>query len=427
MVYWYCMTLKTKLLYYWKNLGPGLVTGAADNDPSAIATYATAGAQFGFALSWMLLWILPFMIAIQNMCARIGALSGCGLAGNIRKHYPAWLLFLAVGSILIANTLNIGADMYGMSAAVNLMVPFVPVQVAAVVMSVLIMAMVIFLRYRQIEMFFKWFALSLFVYGVALVLVRPDWLTIAWHMLIPTIIPSRAFLLTAFAVLGTTLSPYLYFWQASQEAEELKQDRPGIRVCKFRPVHKGMLGTIGMDTKVGMIASNFISFFILSLLASVIWNTGHATQLTTLREAAIALEPFAGQYAFHLFTLGIISSGLLAIPVLAGSAAYALSEMMGWPASIDKPFNRARPFYLVMVGSVIVSMIVPFVGITPVQALLWSAIIMGITAPLLIGLVVHMAKNPAIVGPHRSSIPVHTLGLGAMFFLLTGTLFVLFS
>jgi Mn2+/Fe2+ NRAMP family transporter len=188
-----------------------------------------------------------------------------------------------------------------------------------------------------------------------------------------------------------------------------------------------MLGTIGLDTKIGMITSNFISFFVMSLLASVIWNTGHATELTSLRDAAAALEPFAGHYAYLLFTLGIISSGLLAIPVLAGSAAYALSEMMGWQASIDKPFNRARPFYLVMVGSVVVSMIVPFLGITPVQALLYSAIIMGISAPLLIGLVVHMAKNPNIIGPHKSSLPVHTLGLGALFFLLTGTLFVLFS
>ncbi len=421
------MTLRDKLAQYWKNLGPGLVTGAADNDPSAIATYAIAGARFGFALSWLLLWILPFMIAIQNMCARIGALSGCGLAGNIRKHYPGWVLALAVGSIVIANTLNIGADMYGMAGAVNLLLPSVPIEAAAIAMSVIIMVMVIVLRYRQIEMFFKWFALSLFVYGIALVLVRPDWFTIAWRTLVPTVIPSRDFLLTAFAVLGTTLSPYLYFWQASQEAEELKLDRPHIRICKFRPVHHGMLAAIGLDTKFGMIASNLISFFIISLMASVIWNTGGTTEIASLRDAAVALEPFAGKYAFLLFTLGIISAGLLAIPVLAGSAAYALSEMMGWQASIDKPFNRVRPFYLVMVGAVVVGMIVPFLGITPVQALFWSAIAMGISSPLLIGLVVHMAKNPDIVGPHRSSLPVHTLGIGALFFLLTGTLFVLFS
>jgi NRAMP (natural resistance-associated macrophage protein)-like metal ion transporter len=421
------MSWNSRLSRFWKNLGPGLVTGAADNDPSAITTYAIAGAHFGFALSWLLLWILPFMIAIQNMCARIGALSGCGLAGNMRKHYPAWLLAIAVGSIVVANTLNVGADIYGMAGAINLLIPGISIQVTAILMSIFIMTMVIVLRYRHIEMLFKWFSISLLVYGVALVLVRPDWLTLAWHVLIPTIVPTRAYLLTAFAVLGTTLSPYLYFWQASQEAEELRQDRPSIRVCKFRPVHRGMLGTIGLDTKIGMIASNLISFFILSLMASVVWTGTGGAELTTLRDAANALQPFAGRYAFLLFTLGIISSGLLAIPVLAGSAAYALSEMMGWPASIDKPFNRARPFYLVMVGSVVVSMVVPFLGITPVQALLWSAIIMGLSAPLLIGLVVHMAKNPDIVGPHKSSLPVHTLGLGALFFLLTGSLFVIFS
>lgn len=421
------MTLRKKISRFWNSLGPGLVTGAADNDPAAITTYAIAGAQFGFSMSWLLLWVLPFMISIQNMCARIGALSGCGLAGNIKKHYPAWILILAVGSIIIANTLTIGANVYGMAGAVNLLLPDVPIQFAAIAMAVVIMILVIVLRYRQIEMIFKWFAMSLLVYGAALILVQPDWFTLTWHLIIPTVIPSRAFVLTAFAVVGTTLSPYLYFWQASQEAEELKQDHPGIRVCKFRPVHRGMLSAISLDTRIGMITSNLISFFVMSLMASVIWNTGGATELATLRDAAVALEPFAGEYAYLLFTLGIISSGLLAIPVLAGSAAYALSEMMGWQASIDKPFNRARPFYLVMVGSVVISMVVPFLGISPVQAMFWSAIVMGLSAPLLIGLVVHMARNPEIVGPHRSSLPVHTLGVGALFFLLTGSLYVIFS
>lgn len=228
-------------------------------------------------------------------------------------------------------------------------------------------------------------------------------------------------------MLGTTLSPYLYFWQASQEAEEIKLDRPRIRVCKFRPLGPGVLANLDLDTRIGMIASNLVSFFIVSLTASMIWATGSGTDIASLHDVAVALEPLAGRYSYYLFALGVISSGLLAIPVLAGSAAYALSEMMGWTASIDQPFHRARPFYLVMIGSVAVSLVVSFLGITPIQALFWSALVMGISSPFLIGLVAHMARNPNIVGPHQSTLPVHTLGVVAMFFLLTGTVFVIFS
>jgi NRAMP (natural resistance-associated macrophage protein)-like metal ion transporter len=415
-----------RLRKFWQSLGPGLITGAADNDPSGVTTYAIGGARFGYGLLWVLLWVLPFMIAIQNMCARIGALSGCGLAGNIRKHYPAWILVLAVFTIVITNTLNVGADIYGMAGAVNLLVPSIPVGVLAVGMSGFIIIVVMVLRYRQIEAIFKWFALSLFVYGVALVIVRPDWPSLVLHTLIPSFTPDRAFFLTAFAMLGTTLSPYLYFWQASQEAEELKQDHPNFRVCKFRPIRKGVLAQIEWETKIGMIASNLISLFIVSLTASMLWGAG-ARDVASLSDVALALEPIAGQYATLLFTLGLVGSGLLAIPVLAGSAAYALSEMMGWQASMDKPFNRARAFYLVMIGSVVVSMLVPFIGITPVQALFYAALIMGCSAPLLIGLVIHMANNKDIVGPHRSTPPVHALGVAGMFLLVAGTVFVIVS
>ena len=421
------MKLSARIASFWRSLGPGLVTGAADNDPSAIATYAIAGARFGFGLSWVLLWILPFMIAIQNMCARIGALSGCGLAGNIRKHYPGWILALAVGSIVIANTLNVGADIYGMAGAIQLIIPSASIQLVAVCVSIVVICLVIYLPYRTIERVFKWFALSLFVYAFALILARPHWLSILWGTLVPSFSFSRDFILTAFAMLGTTLSPYLYFWQASQEAEEIKLDRPRIRVCKFRPLGRGVLANLDLDTRIGMIASNLVSFFIVSLTASMIWAAGSGADITSLHDVAVALEPLAGRYSYYLFALGLISSGLLAIPVLAGSAAYALSEMMGWTASIDQPFHRARPFYLVMIGSVAVSLVVSFLGITPIQALFWSALVMGISSPFLIGLVAHMARNPNIVGPHQSTLPVHTLGVVAMFFLLTGTVFVIFS
>jgi len=419
------MGLRRRIHRFWRALGPGLITGAADNDPSGIATYSIAGARFGVSPLWLLLWVLPFMIAIQNMCARIGALSGCGLAGNMKRHYPAWLLLIVAVSLLGANIFNVGADIYGMAGALNLVIP-INIQLMAVLMSAAIIVLVITLRYRQIDRIFKWFALSLFVYGVALIITRPDW----WHLIRNTLVPSfqldRTYIFTLFAMLGTTISPYLFFWQASQEAEDIRQDHPGLKVCKYRTVHPGIMANITMDTRIGMAASNLISFFILSLTATTVFKAGGG-DLTTLRDAAAALQPLAGPYAFALFAVGIVGSGLLAIPVLAGSAAYVVSEVMGWPASLDKPFNRARQFYLVMVASVAIGMLMPFIGISPVQALYWAAIINGLIAPLLIMLIVHMARNPKIVGPHRSAHHIHGLGVAALFVVLTGALFVLLS
>lgn len=417
--------MASKLKAFWKLLGPGLVTGVSGDDPSGITTYAIAGARYGAMPLWLLLYVLPFMIAIQNMCARIGALSGCGLAGNIRKHYPAWLLAPVAIIIVLTNTFNVGANIYGMAGAVNLMVP-VDVRILAVLMAVFVINMVVVLRYRQIAALFKWFAMSLFVYGATLAMVDVSWRDVVLHTLIPTVAPDREMLLVMFAILGTTISPYMFFWQASQEAEEARQDRPGLKVCKFHVVHhRGMLAEVGRDIKIGMIVSNLISFFIIALAASTIFGTGG--DIETLRDAATALEPLAGSYASLLFTIGLVGAGLLAIPVLAGSAAYVVAEVMGWPASLDKPFNRARQFYLVMVASVAVGILLPFVGITPVQALFWTAILNGIAAPVFIMLIIHMANNPAIVGPHRSHAIVHSLGVATLFFMLTGALFVILS
>lgn len=415
----------TKLKRFWNSLGPGIITGAVDDDPGGLAAYSIAGAQFGLAQVWMMLYTLPFMIAVQRMCARIGALSGCGLAANIKRHYPGWVLAIAAISLLSANVFNVGADMYGMAGAVNLIIP-VNIQVMAVVMAVAMMAMVITLRYRQIEAIFKWFAFSLFVYVIALVLVHPDWSAIAWHTLLPTWQPGKEFFIATFAILGTTISPYLFFWQASEEAEDVNLDHPRRRICKFRMVNPATLQKVDLDTTIGMSFSNLISFCIIALAASTIFKSGGGN-IATLRDAAVALRPLAGNYAFGLFALGIISSGLLAIPVLAGSAAYVISEMMGWPASLDKPFRRAPQFYAVMIAAVAIGAFLPFVGISPIQALWWSAILNGLIAPILIMLIVHMSHNPAIVGPERVSVPVYLLGLGALFLMLTGTLVVIFS
>lgn len=409
----------------WKSLGPGVVSGMAGDDPSGIATYAIAGARFGSMPLWLLLYILPFMISLQNMCARIGALSGCGLAGNIRQHYSRWLLLPIAIVLVLTNTFNVGANVYGMAGALNLLVP-IDIRLLAILLSAFIAYAVIFLRYRTIAMLFKWFAMSLLVYGIALFLVDANWRDLVWHTLIPTIAPDRELLLVMFAILGTTISPYMFFWQASQEAEEIHQERPGVRVCKFRVVHRGMLNEVNRDIKVGMIVSNLISFFIIGLTASTLFASG-GQGIESLRDAAMALEPLAGRFASLIFTIGLVGSGLLAIPVLAGSAAYVVAELMGWPASLDKPFNRARQFYLVIVAAIAVGILMPFIGITPLQALFWTAIVNGIAAPPLIMLIIHMANNPAIVGPHRSHAIVHSLGIAALFLMLTGSLFVVLS
>ena len=422
MIYLPCM--RKRLQRFWKSLGPGLVTGAAGNDPSAITVYAIGGARFGPAALWLLLYALPLMIAIQDMCSRIGALSGCGLAGNIKKHYPAWILAPVAVSIVIVNVLNVGANIYGMAGAVNLLVPL-PTSLLALLLSGTIMVMVVNLRYTHIVSIFKWFALSLFVYGVALLLTRPDWGLIIRNLLIPSFESSRDYLITAFAILGTTISPYLFFWQASEEADEIRQARPHIRVCSFRPASPSFLKKVKMDTRIGMAMSNIIGTFIMSVTAMTLWRAG-IQDIGTLRDAASALEPLAGSLASVFFMVGVVGSGLLAIPILAGSAAYVVAELFGWDASLDKPYSKARQFYLVMLAAVAVSMVTPFIGITPVQALFWVALLNGALTPPLILLISHMAANPKIVGENTTSQRGHVFGMLAFCIMLTGSFIVLF-
>lgn len=413
-----------KLKKLWGTLGPGLITGLADNDLSSIATYAIAGAKFGYALLWVLLFTTPFMVAIQKMCARIGALSGCGLAGNMRRHYPFWLLLLMAASILLANVVNIGADLYGMAEAARLVIPVGGTLIVAAT-SAIVLVLIIVLRYRQIEAIFKWIALSLAVYIVAAVTAHPDILAVIRGLVVPTI-TTREMGVVAFAVLGTTISPYLFFWQASQEAEETRLDNPGIRVCRFRPVRRGALDQISWDTRFGMAFSNLVSGFIIVLTGTVIFASG-PQNLTALSQISMALEHIAGPFSTWLFVIGLLSAGLLAVPVLAGSAAYVVSEIMGWKASIDKPLRSAPQFYAVMIAAVALSMIIPFLGYSPVEALLLAAIINGAIAPLLLMVIVHMAKNENIVGPHASDPTTHWLAVTAIMLLLVGTVYTIIT
>ena len=413
----------------WKFLGSGFRTGAADDDPSGVATYTITGARTGFNFLWVMVFVVPLMTAIQEMSAHIGALSGCGLAGNIKKHYPKWLLGVASLTLVGANVLNIGANISGMSGAVNLVLP-IRIEVLAAIVSAAVIFITIRFSYRKIASILNWLALSLFAYVLTFFLISSDlkgvWLEILKNGLIPHLPLDKNSLVVLFALLGTTISPYLYFWQASEEAEETREVRHHIKICRFRSVSEKRLGQIDADTRFGMFFSNFVAFFIIALSAVTMHQAG-IFNVETLRQAAEVLEPLAGQYAYMLFMIGLLSSGLLSIPVLAGSAAYVLSEVFNWPASLDKKFHQARQFYVVLSGAVLIGLAMSFVGISPVKALFYSALVNAAVSPLLIILIIHMAHNPKIVGANRVRPVVSALGYIGFLIMTVGTAFFMLT
>ncbi|MEK7124827.1 MAG: divalent metal cation transporter [Patescibacteria group bacterium] len=409
----------------WKTLGSGLVAGGSDNDASAILTYSISGARFGFSQLWSVVFILPVMVAVQEMSARIGALSGCGLAGNMKRHYPLWLLAFVAVIIVGVNIFNLGANIYGMAGALNLLLP-IRVEILAVIVSVMVLLMTVLLKYHHLVRVFKWVALSLGVYMLAFFAVDAPWRDILRHAFIPSVSLNKEFLLVLFAVVGTTLSPYLYFWQASEEADEIRQGNPRIQVCRFRTVPPKKLGAIEFDTAFGMIFSNVISFFVIALTGATLFSAG-GSGIETLRAAADALRPFLGDYAYLLFTAGIVGSGILAIPVLAGSAAYVLAEVFNWRGSLDHQFGEAREFYVVLILATAAGLTIPFLGIDPVRALFYTAVLNGFVAPLLILFIINMANNPKIVGSLVSRPIVNALAYLGFFIMTAGALFVLIA
>ncbi|OGN03680.1 MAG: hypothetical protein A2655_03975 [Candidatus Yanofskybacteria bacterium RIFCSPHIGHO2_01_FULL_43_42] len=403
------MPLNLKKL--WRSLGPGLITGASDDDPSGIITYSAAGARLGFSAVWTMLYTLPLMIVIQEMSARIGISSSCGLTGNIKKYYSRTLLFFISTLIIVSNTFNIGADVYGMASAIKLLTPQSTTLLSWLIV-LLILVLIIVLPYRKIVMIFKWLAISLFAYVVAGLMVIDNWPLILKQLLIPVLPFHKEGILMIVAIFGTTISPYLAFWQASEEAEEKKihnntDGKP--LVCEYRIVTRNELRRTASDTRIGMFFSNFIGLFIIALTASVLFSAG-INNIETVKDAAEALRPLAGDYAYVLFTLGIISAGLLAIPILAGSSAYVMSEIFGWSSGLDRPFSKAKGFYVVIIISTVVGMVIPYFGISAVKALIWTSIIHGIVAPFLIATLLHMANNPAIVGPNVNKKTSNAIG-----------------
>ncbi|MEO6748227.1 MAG: divalent metal cation transporter [Casimicrobiaceae bacterium] len=382
--------------YLLQHLGPGLITGAADDDPSGIATYSQAGAQFGYAMLWSVFLTTPLMVGIQVVSARIGRVTGHGLAANIREFYPRSLLVFIVSLLLVANTINIGADIGAMGEALQLVVGG-PSHGHALIFGVLAVLMQLFLPYSRLAPVLKWLTLSLFAYVLVLLTVHVDWKAMVHGALLPPLNLTGDYLMLLVAVLGTTISPYLFFWQASQEVEE---QRAGIgeEPLKNAPEQvKHHLHRIKIDTWAGSIFSNGIAFCIMLTTAATLHQHG-ITNIATSSQAAEALRPIAGDRAFLMFALGIIGTGLLAIPVLAGSAAYAVAEAMNWPIGHAKKPADAKGFYTIITIATLIGVSIDFTSIDPIKALLWSAVVNGVISVPIMAVMMRMAVRPEIMG-----------------------------
>ena len=376
-------------------LGPGLVTGAADDDPSGIGTYSQVGAQFGFGLAWTMFFGFPLLVSIQAICARIGATTGMGIAQNLRQFYPPWLLRTVVVLLLIANVINLGADLGAMGAVVALVVPG-PVLAFTVAIGLISVTLEVVLSYEKYQRVLKWTTLSLFSYAGVVLVADVPWHTAIFNIVVPHFTFDKDHSMALVAIFGTTISPYLFFWQAGQEVEE--QHRRHIKPLHVSPRSAGPeLARIRTDTLVGMGFSHLTALFIIIATAATLHASG-ITQITSAAQAAEALRPVAGNFAFVLFALGIIGTGLLAVPVLAGSAAYAVSETFGWTEGLDRKPREAKAFYAVIAAATMGGVALNGVGIDPMKALYWAAVVNGLLAPPLMVVTMLIARNKAIMG-----------------------------
>jgi NRAMP (natural resistance-associated macrophage protein)-like metal ion transporter len=390
-------------------LGPGLITGASDDDPSGIATYSQTGSQFGYSQLWTALFSFPFMTVIQEICGRIGMVTGKGLAKVVKEHYGRTVLFGAVAILCIANTINIGADLGAMAAAGQLLVGF-PFLVWLLVITGITLALEIFVSYATYARFLKYLTLSLFAYVVTAFVIKQDWSEIIFSTLVPSFSFSRLYLLNIVAILGTTISPYLFFWQADEEVEEEIANHKLTENSNTKPhINYRDIRRMRVDTFIGMLFSNLVMFFIIVTTASTLGVHGLST-ITTADQAAAALRPLAGDFAFLLFAAGIIGTGLLAVPILAGSASYALAETFNWKAGLGKKFNQAKAFYVIIIISTLVGVLINFTPIRPFQMLYYTAILNGICAPPLLILIMLISRNKKIMGQYTNSRLSNTMG-----------------
>lgn len=392
-----------------RRLGPGLITGAADDDPSGIATYSQVGAQFGMAMLWTMLFSFPLMAAMQEICARLGRITGAGIAANLRKHYPKPLLFGAVSLLCAANIFNLGADIAAIGAAAQLIFGG-NVYTFAIGFGLMSVVLQIYVPYRRYVNYLKWLTLVLFAYVGTAFVVHVPWGRVMRATAIPEIAWSSDYWMALVAVLGTTISPYLFFWQASEEAEEVRVTRDESALKRKPHQAFAQFRRIAFDTRVGMALSNVIAFFIILTAAVTIYASGNGPEIHTAADAAKALEPVAGRFAFLLFAIGIIGTGLLAVPILAGSAAYGVAETFRWRASLESKPEQAPKFYFVIAAATVIGSLLNFIGLDPIRALYWSAIANGVAAAPIMAMLMFMSANTKVVREFTPPLYLRTVG-----------------
>jgi NRAMP (natural resistance-associated macrophage protein)-like metal ion transporter len=410
-------TFTSKILRYWKIIGPGLVTGASDDDPSGIATYSQAGAAFGLSTLWTSIVAFPLMAAIQKMCARIGLVTNQGLTGALKSHYPRPILYVMLIFSFPAIVMNIGADIAGMGAVGNLLFPTIDATFFSVFFTILLLGLIIYLPYSQIASILKYLCIVILVYFIVPFLYKQDLVEIAKSTFIPSLKFDKDFIAIIVGILGTTISPYLFFWQASVEVEEMKHKKHHVMV------NKKIIHEMNQDVDFGMTVSGFVMYFIILTTGTVLYQGG-IHQIDTVEQAAMALKPLAGNLAYLLFAIGVIGTGLIAIPVLSGSLSYIFTETFGWEQGLDKKFHEAKGFYTIIGISLLLGLSLNYVGISPMKALLYTAILYGLTAPVLIGIILHISNNKKIMGENVNGLRANILGFMALIImtLAAGTL-----
>ena len=400
-------TISSKILSSWKKLGPGLVTGASDDDPSGIATYSQAGASYGLSTLWTAIIAFPLMAAIQQMCARIGLVTSQGLTGTLKKHYPRPILYLMLLFSFPAIVMNIGADIAGMGAVGNLLLPSIDANYFSVLFTIILLGLIVYLPYQKIAAVLKYLCIVMLVYFIVPFLYKQDFSEILQATFIPTIKFEKDFIAIIVGILGTTISPYLFFWQASVEVEEMKYKR------KHLIVNKKLIHNINQDVDFGMTVSAFVMYFIILTTGTVLFKGG-IHQIDTVEQAATALKPLAGNLAYLLFAVGVIGTGFIAIPVLSGSISYIITETFGWEQGLDKKFHEAKAFYVIIAISLILGLTLNYVGITPIQSLIYTAILYGLTAPVIIAIILHISNNKKIMGKNVNGRLANILGFAAL-------------
>ncbi|HZR42009.1 MAG TPA: divalent metal cation transporter [Ktedonobacteraceae bacterium] len=392
-----------------KILGPGFITGASDDDPSGIGTYTAAGASLGFTTLWVALITFPLMVVVQFICAKVGMISGRGLAGILKRYYSPWFLYPAIFALVLANTINASADLGAIAAAINLLIP-IPIAILVVPIALIILVLQIWGSYRLISNVFRWLTLALFAYLISVFFASPDWGNVLRGTFLPTLHLDSSYLATMVALLGTTISPYLFFWQTSEEVEEeIKMGRKLLRQRKGA-THSEIRHAL-WDVNIGMFLSNLVMYAIILATASTLFKAGKHDVQSAI-DAAQALRPLAGDAARILFAVGVIGSGFLAVPVLSGSAAYALSEAFGWKYGLEEKLGRAKRFYAIIIAITVVSLLMNYIGINPIQALFWAAVINGVLAPPLLAFIMHIASRKEIMGNKVNGLVLNLIGWG---------------